>query len=106
MWRVKFTAYSGMSTISEIYDDEQEARERIVEIIKRRRKRYAVTTITNGEEWEVLEPEDCSLIPDACGSLRLIHLTYDCRECGQRHETNAEAAYCCSESCESWAGAY
>ena len=98
MYYVKFTSYSDVTTHLEKFEDEEEARMSIVDIIKNRRfDGYVVTTLHKGEVWEVLEPEDAMLIPDDCGTLRLIHKTFECYECGSRQETKREAQECCSD---------
>ena len=36
------------------------------------------------------------MVPDACGTLCLTHVTFECRECGHQHETREDAAQCCT----------
>lgn len=98
MYRLKFIAYCGVPTYDETFEQEIDARNAARDIIMDRRfDGYTVTTVTKNEEWEVLEPEDSAMVPDDCGTLRLRHITFECRECGSRHETLGEAEECCQE---------
>jgi hypothetical protein len=87
-----------MSGIRETFTDNAEARQDIARRLRSARQRYDVTTLTPGEEWEILEPEDSQMVPDACGTLTLRRQTFECRECGSKHDTKEEAYACCTEA--------
>lgn len=67
---VKHIAYCGMSHIVDEFETREEA-------LARAKKRVAwceahglpVDVITEDEEWEIREPEDCLMVPDQCGLL-------------------------------------
>lgn len=72
MYIVQHHAYCGMSGLKHKFDTIEEARSYIAQYLLRRRKQeYPVTTLHRGTEWEILEPEDCFMVPDACGILTL-----------------------------------
>lgn len=96
MFRVKFIAYCGMVTRNEQCETDQQARFVAARILKHRRRKYGCTTLEKGKSWEVLEPDDCMMVPDACGVLHIIHDQFECRECGAFHETREEAQVCCT----------
>ena len=61
-----------MVTLRETYEDPDEARTRAAARIHAARANgYPVETRQRGREWEILEPPDCCLVPDACGLLNL-----------------------------------
>lgn len=97
MYKIVFSAYCGTSSVIEETDDKEEARKIIAEFLLERRLDYPVVTLEKGRKWEVLAPEDCALVPDNCGILQLKHVTYECRECDSRYETQEEAYNCCDE---------
>lgn len=98
MYRIKHISHCGMLTFSERADDEAEVRALAANLIKKfRRKGLVVTTLDSGEEWEVLEPQDCVMVPDDCGVIRVYHVTFECRECGSRHEFKQDSLECCQE---------
>jgi hypothetical protein len=46
---------------------------------------FPVATLEPGQAWEVQEPEDCCLVPDSCGVLRMSPVqvrVFECWECG------------------------
>jgi len=76
--RVSFHAYCGMMTYeweTEDTGDEwetQEQRATAAQFIRDRRGAgYPVVTLERGQRWEVLEPDDCGMVPDDCGILSL-----------------------------------
>ena len=97
MFRVNTHAYCGMSGGPACFDTKSEARAYVADKLRARRRRYRVTTLARGAEWEVLEPDDCAMVPDACGTIALEHVTYECRECGCRSETPHDALHCCAD---------
>ena len=97
MYRLNHVAYCGMPGVPEYFDDPQDARKDAAERLRRYRRRYAVTTLERGKEWEIMEPEDSVLVPDACGVLYLSHITFECKECGTACETKTEARQCCAD---------
>ena len=97
MYRVQHHAYCGMSSVPACFDTEPEARSYVAGKLKRTRSYLRVTTLETGKEWEILEPEGCATVPDACGTLSLAHITYACRECGCEHETPHDALHCCAD---------
>ena len=86
-----------MSGIPETFDEREDARADCAAALRRaRRNGYPVATLEIGREWEIQEPDDCMMVPDECGVLRLSHTTYGCQECGCRHETREDAGQCCN----------
>ena len=78
--RVRFLAYCGMDSgeggkyTGE--DAETEARDECAAILRHRRKAgLRVSTLEPGKAWEVLEPDNCAMVPDDCGTLHLSDLT-------------------------------
>lgn len=58
--------------------DLAEARQSAADVIRARRAAgYAVKILERGARWEVLEPDDCVMIPDDCGILILDDQTAD-----------------------------
>lgn len=97
MYRVKHHAYCGMAGLPHEFQDRGDARDYVAARLRATRAAgYPVTTLTTGEEWEILEPDDCHMVPDACGTLTLREkYKYECRECGTGHDDREEAAMCC-----------
>jgi hypothetical protein len=95
MYHVSHNAYCGMQTLSRYVDDESEARQIVADRLSRLRRKYPVQTLTKGKTWEILEPADCVMVPDACGVISLEHITYACEECGSEHEESGGAFWCC-----------
>jgi hypothetical protein len=86
-----------MSGVPSCFDDRAEARRYAAERLRRYRRRFPVTTLERGAKWEILEPDDAVLVPDACGTLNLEHVTWECRECGFAHDSQHDALHCCAE---------
>ncbi len=98
MYSIQFRSYCGMSDIPESFEEGVAARDAVAQRLRSARAQgHTVVTLESGESWEVLEPEDSQMVPDWAGTLRLSHLTYECRECGSKHETHEAALECCSE---------
>ena len=97
MITVQHQAYCGMSSVPHAFDTLPDARAYVAHKLARLRRRYPIITHVNGSEWEVCEPNDCAMVPDACGVLRLNHITVECRECGSACETEHDARACCYE---------
>ncbi len=70
-YQVKHLSYCGMWTIDEKFESKEDARQFVADLLKSRRKEFPVATLTHGEMWEVQEPEDCVMIPDQCGTIKL-----------------------------------
>lgn len=66
-------AYCGMSfPHGDPGMDRDDARQEAARLLRRRRRQgYPVTTHLRGQEWEIMEPEDCLMVPDECGTLLL-----------------------------------
>ncbi len=94
-YRVNHYAYCGMSGVPEDFSSREDARDYAAQRLRSYRKRFEVVTLEKGKRWEVLEPEDCSMVPDACGELVLTRKTFECRECGSSHDDRDAAAGCC-----------
>lgn len=98
MYKLTFYSYCGMAGIPASYDDKRDARDAAAAIIARRRRAgLPVQTIMPGAQWEVLEPDNAAMVPDACGTLYLERVTFECAECGTPCETRDDAAACCAE---------
>ena len=97
MYRVNTHAYCGMPGVPACFDTAKEARAYVVRKLRRLRRDFHVTILERCASWEVLEPSDCALVPDACGIISLEHVTYECRECGFPHETPHYALHCCAD---------
>jgi hypothetical protein len=98
MFKVQHNAYCGMSDVPACFDTHEEAHAYAASRIARYRRHFAVTTLETGQAWEIQEPVDCAMVPDACGLLTLSHQTFECRECGSACETQHDALHCCSEA--------
>jgi hypothetical protein len=76
-YTVRFASYCGMAGIPETFSSKADARKAVADILRRRRRQgYPVsfTTKDDGEgysSWEIEEPEDAAMVPDACGVLSL-----------------------------------
>lgn len=89
-----------MSGVPTCFDTDSEARDYVARKLRRARRGYRVTTLVLGKSWEVLEPYDCLMVPDACGTWDLERVTYECRECGSDHDTPHDALHCCADYSE------
>lgn len=96
MYKVKFVGYCGMSHPEASHETEKEARADVAYRLKYARKGFEVVTLESGKSWEILEPTECTMVPDDSGVLYLKHITYACRECGSACETQEDAALCCA----------
>jgi hypothetical protein len=96
MYSVRHVSYCGMAGVPEVADDLRAARDECARRLRAFRKRFPVATITRGMEWEIQEPEGCKMVPDACGTLAIRHVTFECRECGSQCETRDVALECCA----------
>ena len=71
-YRVQFYSYCGMPGLPHEFRDREDARSKAAAVLRaRRRAGYQTITLTKGGEWEVLEPDNCLLVPDDCGQLVL-----------------------------------
>jgi len=96
MYKVTFTSYCGMSNVPQSFDALEDARNYAAQRLSSLRRRFKIATLQRGKEWEVLEPENAIMVPDACGILYIQHCTWACRECGCEHETSEDAVQCCT----------
>lgn len=96
MYQVIRFPYCGLSIPVRNFETAADAREHVAGFLRRMRGRYPVQTLARGARWEVCEPDGAAMVPDACGTLRLEHVTFECRECGSQHETRDDAAECCA----------
>jgi hypothetical protein len=62
----------------------------------RRRQGFPVTTLEIGERWEIMEPEDCMMVPDQCGVMVLRVDPKSARECFECGCTVDKDDPCCS----------
>lgn len=73
LYTLDFYAYCGMS-MELVKGGKKEVRKAASNILRRRRKQdYPVWSLDKGTRWEIGEPEDCILIPDSCGILKINH---------------------------------
>ena len=71
-YTLKFHAFCGMTTLDETTGDRTDARKMAADLIRRRRHGdHPVRLLEKGASWEVQEPEDCMMVPDTAGILRL-----------------------------------
>lgn len=70
MYSLTHYAYCGMS-IKIAEGDHSDVRSAAAKLISRRRKDYPVYTLDKGNRWEICEPEDCMMVPDNCGILKI-----------------------------------
>lgn len=96
MYRVQMHSYCGLSNLPITFDESGDARDCAASKLRRARRRFRVVTLERGKQWEIQEPEDCAMVPDACGTLAIHHTTFECRECGSDHETREHAGQCCA----------
>jgi len=95
MYQVRHFGYCGMGDVPAAHEERESARRHAAARLRRYRRRFPVVILQRGKAWEICEPEGCTMVPDACGTLRLTHITHECRECGFEHETREEAYHCC-----------
>lgn len=71
-FRVSFRAWSGCSPPREEHSEREDARDACARILRSRRSAgFPVSVLERGSAWEVLEPDECFMIPDDCGTLSL-----------------------------------
>ena len=87
MYHVQHHAYCGMSGIPDTFEDSTDARKAVARELRTYRRSFKIATLERGASWEILEPEDCAMVPDTCGTLSLVHQTFECPECGYACET-------------------
>jgi hypothetical protein len=99
MYTVRHHSYTGLQAPPEAHHDHTRARDEIAARITRARRRgFPLVILERGQEWEIQEPDGCAGVPDACGTLALRHVTFECRECGCEHEERDDALQCCTEN--------
>jgi hypothetical protein len=85
-YRVRFSAYCGLSYEMGEQLSRDEARDTIARLLRRRRRTgHPVSILESGTEYEIGEPEDCALIPDTAGLAWIEPETapaFDCYHCG------------------------
>lgn len=96
MYTVRHHSYCGMRGVPEAFDTNAEARSHVARKLRTYRKRFPVVTLSPGTEWEIQEHENAVGVPDACGTLVLRHVTFECGECGSHCESREVAAQCCN----------
>lgn len=94
-YQVRHVGYCGMETYCEDHETMEEARQDAAKFIKRMRKKEFQVTNIDTNKWEVLEPDDCSMIPDQCGILWIRKIAGECNECGGDCDTNARLCENC-----------
>jgi hypothetical protein len=68
---LRHASYCGMAGLAK-HGSYAELRDMAARRLRLRRKAgFPVTTLAHGFEWEVMEPEGCNLVPDACGILSI-----------------------------------
>lgn len=98
-YKVRHIGHCGMETHSEFFETAEEARQDAAAFIARMRQNgFPVTTLEQGQKWEILEPEDCSMIPDQCGILRIEKVAGECFECGGECDTRERYCEECKEA--------
>jgi hypothetical protein len=104
-FKLTLFAYCGMPVpILDEHDqaDKSDCRSKAARMIKEARQAGSfVSCLEPGMEWEIGEPEGCSLVPDSAGilSIRPVQIrAFVCWDCG---ELNPEGESCdCQEPCE------
>ena len=73
MYTLNFSAYCGMSMkIAE--GDYETVRHAAAKILRRRKNNdFPVWCLEKGKKWEIGEPEDCMIVPDDSGILKINH---------------------------------
>lgn len=71
MFTLNFSAYCGM-TMKIAEGDSDTVRKAAAKLLRRRRNNdFPVWCLEKGTKWEVGEPEDCMMVPDDSGILRI-----------------------------------
>lgn len=95
MYHLKFIAFNGISFTRAENLDRSEVREMVAGRLRRARLLgKEVNVVEKGREWEIMWPD--SGVGDDEGWLKIIHETFECRECGQKWDTKDRRNYCCS----------
>lgn len=72
MFTLALHAYCGMTVPIAYIPDHTGIRQVAARLIRRRRREgYPVAILEIGRRWEIMEPEDCMMVPDDCGCLVL-----------------------------------
>ena len=95
-------SYCGMSLPHLSTEDRAWARSQTAALLRKRRRQGLRVILGSRTEdyrsYEVLEPEDCHLVPDECGIIALRRELFECGECGSKYELKADAYLCCTEA--------
>lgn len=77
MFTLNFFAYCGMSM--KIAEGEETAvRKAAANLLRRRRNQdFPVWCLNKGNKWEIGEPEDCMMVPDTSGILKITEEVVD-----------------------------
>lgn len=73
-YRVRFSGYCGMGWDVVTGETRADARAAVARLLRRHRAdggKVALLGSREAPEWETLKPDDCALVPDTCGTLRL-----------------------------------
>jgi hypothetical protein len=97
MYTLRQFPYCGLSMPADKFDEHGAARAAAAALLRRRRRAgYPVAVIMRGAEWEVREPDGAAMVPDACGTIALERVTFECQECGSYCDTADAARECCA----------
>lgn len=97
MYTLRAFPYCGLSMPAETFSESLDARQAAADLIRRRRRQgFPVLTLARGASWEVCEPEGAAMVPDACGTIELSRVTFDCPECGTAYDDAEGRAECCA----------
>ena len=101
MFHLVTHSYCGMSLPHVSTEDRAWARSQTAALLRKRRQagfRVILGSRTaDYRSYEVLEPEDCHLVPDECGIIALRRELFECGECGSEYEDRDAASSCCRE---------
>ena len=104
MFHLVTHSYCGMSLPHLTTEDRAWARAQTAALIrKRRRDGFRVilgSRTATYRSYEVLEPEECHLVPDECCIIALRRELFACGECGSEYDQQEAARQCCCEFCE------
>lgn len=83
VYHVYTVGYCGMRLPHGEYDDLEDANLRAKQRILHVEKLGCLVTPLEPMEWEIGEPEDCAMVPDFCGYLKIVPVkdTVECRGC-------------------------
>lgn len=72
MFTLNFFAYCGMSSMKIAEGEESAVRKAAANLLRRRRNQdFPVWCLDKGNKWEIGEPEDCMMVPDTSGILKI-----------------------------------